>query len=181
MIARRTFLAGAALALATPAEAEMQEGLSAAAARDWEFLADTVMGGVSQGGARRVSEAGREVLHLSGDVSTENRGGFLQMRTELPGGLPEGARGLVLRVRGNGEGYFVHLRTRATVLPWQFWQAAFDTGPDWAEVRLSWEAFAPRGGLVLGALRPTAIRSVGLAAYGRDHRADLWLSDIGWV
>lgn len=158
----------------------MQQGLAPAAAREWEFLADTVMGGVSTGAARRETVDGRAVLRLTGDVSTENRGGFVQMRSPVDGGLPDRAQGLVLRVRGNGERYFVHLRTRATVLPWQFFQAPFDTGPDWAELRLPWAAFTAKGGLVLGGLRPGAIRSVGLVAYGRDHRADLWLSDIGW-
>ena len=158
----------------------MHEGLAPAAALEWAYLGDSVMGGVSQGRMTRETEAGRAVLRLSGRVSTEDRGGFVQMRTEVPGGLPARARGLVLRVRGNGEGYFVHLRTRATVLPWQFQQAGFGTGPVWAEVRLGWDAFAAKGGFALGALRPEGIRSVGLAAYGRDHLADLWLSDIGW-
>lgn len=180
MIIRRTFLAGALCLPALRAEAAMQEGLAPAAALDWEYLGDNVMGGVSQGRMTRETEAGREVLRLSGRVSTENRGGFVQMRSELPGGLPERARGLVLRVRGNGERYFVHLRTRATVLPWQFRQAGFDTGPDWAELRLGWQDFAAKGGFGFGELRPEGIRSVGLAAYGRDHIADLWLSDIGW-
>jgi len=139
-----------------------------------------VMGGVSTGGARRETDGGRNVLRLTGDVSTENRGGFVQMRTPLETPLPDRAQGLVLRVRGNGERYFVHLRTRATILPWQFWQAPFRTGADWAEIRLPWSDFTARGGLVLGKLKPGGIASVGLAAYGRDHRADLWLSDIGW-
>lgn len=158
----------------------MREGLAPAAALDWDYLGDSVMGGVSQGRMTRETEAGRAVLRLSGEVSTKNRGGFVQMRTEVPAGLPDRARGLVLRMRGNGERYFVHLRTRASVLPWQFRQAGFDTGPDWAEVRLAWPAFEARGGPGLAPLAPGGIRSVGLAAYGRDHVADLWLSDIGW-
>ena len=158
----------------------MREGLAPAAALDWEYLGDSVMGGVSQGRMTRETVDGRAVLRLSGVVSTENRGGFIQMRTEVPGGLPGEARGLLLRVRGNGARYFAHLRTRASVLPWQFRQAAFDTGPDWAEVRLPWSDFAAKGGPGLAPLTPGGIRSVGLAAYGRDHVAELWLSDIGW-
>ena len=74
---------------------------------DWSYLADTVMGGVSQGQARM--EGG--VLRLTGRVSTANNGGFIQTRMRLDDGLPDGARGLRLRVRGNGERYFIHIRT----------------------------------------------------------------------
>lgn len=158
----------------------MRDGLFPAADRAWDYLADTVMGGVSTGAATRETVGSRTVLHLSGEVSTANRGGFVQMRTALPDGLPDAARGLVLRLRGNGERYFVHLRGRATLLPWQFWQSPFETGPDWAVVRLAWGDFSAKGCFIPGRLAPETIRSIGLAAYGRDHVADLWLSDLGW-
>jgi hypothetical protein len=143
----------------------------------WEYLADTVMGGVSQGGARM--EDG--VLRLTGTVSTANRGGFIQARTPLPDGLPEGATGLRLRVRGNGERYFVHLRTTRTLLPWQFYQAGFDTGPDWAEVTIPLSEFRASGGMLPQRIAPGSVRSFGLVAYGRDHRADVSLAAFGAV
>ena len=144
-------------------------------ALDWSYLADTVMGGVSEGAAR--IEAG--VLRLTGTVSTANRGGFIQARTALPDGLPEGTAALRLRVRGNGERYFVHLRTVRTVLPWQYFQQGFDTGPDWAEVVLPLAGFVPSGRGLAGVVRPEEVRSVGVAAYGRDHVADLSLAALG--
>ena len=139
----------------------------------WTFLSDRVMGGVSDG--RVTVEPGPDgpVLHLSGTVSTENRGGFIQTRVALDAPLPAGARGVVLRVKGDGQRYFVHIRTRGSVLPWQFYQAPFDTDGQWQEVRLPFEAFAPRGGLLRARLRPETVESVGIAAYGRDHVADL--------
>jgi hypothetical protein len=142
---------------------------------DWTYLGDSVMGGVSQGTAR--IEDG--VLRLTGTVSTENRGGFIQARTALPGGLPEDATGLRLRVRGNGERYFIHLRTTRTALPWQYFQQGFETGPDWAEVTLPLSGFAPSGRLLAEALRPGDVRSLGLVAYGRDHLADVSLAAFG--
>jgi hypothetical protein len=57
-----------------------------------------------------------------------------------------GHAGVRLVVRGNGERYFVHLRTSASVRPWQFHQAGFDTDGGLAEVRLPFEAFRPSGG-----------------------------------
>lgn len=153
----------------------MQDGLTPADAFDWSYLADTVMGGVSEGRAR--VEDG--VVRLTGTVSTANRGGFIQVRSTLATPLPAGTEGLVLRVRGNGERYFIHLRTRATRLPWQYYQASFETTADWQEVRLPLAAFNPSGRLLLGRIDPTKIRSIGLVAYGRDHAADVSLAALG--
>lgn len=95
MITRRAVL-GAAVFFATKLSAGQEDlTMTPASDLDWTYLADTVMGGVSQGGARM--EAG--VLRLSGTVSTANRGGFIQARTEMPSGLPSAATALRLRVR----------------------------------------------------------------------------------
>jgi len=146
-------------------------------ALDWSYLADTVMGGVSRGSARIEGDA----LRLTGTVSTENRGGFIQARVAMPDGLPPGATALRLRVRGNGERYFIHLRTTRTSLPWQYYQQGFETGQDWAEVRLPLSGFQPSGRMMAGQVRPEDVRSVGLVAYGRDHVADVSLAALGAV
>lgn len=159
----------------------MSEALRPVDRWEWSYLADTVMGGVSEGTARIAVEDGQPVLRLTGTVSTANRGGFIQARTTLTDPLPETARGLRLRVRGNGERYFVHLRSRATRLPWQFYQAPFETGPDWQEVDLPFAAFAPSGGMLPRRIKPETLRSVGVVAYGRDHAADLSVAAMGIV
>lgn len=153
----------------------MADELIPADAVDWRYLGDSVMGGVSRGEARLEGS----VLRLTGIVSTENRGGFIQARTELQDGLPETATGLRLRVRGNGLRYFLHLRTTRTVLPWQYYQQGFETGPDWADVTLPLADFAPSGRMMAGAPRPEDLRSLGLVAYGRDHEADVSLAGFG--
>lgn len=178
MITRRGLIAVAAVLLTGPARAQGDlMVMTPATALDWSYLADTVMGGVSQGMAR--IEAG--ALRLTGTVSTANRGGFIQARIALPNGLPDGAVALRLRVRGNGERYFIHLRTTRTALPWQYFQQGFDTGPDWAEVTLPLSGFTASGRLMAGHVRPQDVRSVGLVAYGRDHVADVSLQALGAV
>lgn len=144
----------------------------------WTYVADNVMGGVSQGQSNIGSDDVQDFVRLTGEVSTENRGGFIQVRTMIDP-LGEDHRGLVLNVRGNGERYFIHLRTRATRLPWQYYQAGFETGPDWREIRLPWAEFKPSGRLLPKRLSPETIRSIGLVAYGRDHTADVSLTEIG--
>lgn len=145
----------------------------------YTFLTDQVMGGVSTGQARARGGADAGHLHLTGSVSTANRGGFVQTRVRLQAPLPADARGVVIRVRGNGERYFVHLRTRGTVLPWQYYQAGFDTTAEWREIRLPFTAFAPSGAMLRDTPRPATVTSLGAVAYGRDHRADLSFAWIG--
>lgn len=150
-------------------------------AYDWTYLADTVMGGVSTGQARLERGVGGLHLRLTGNVSTENNGGFIQARTDLPGGLPEDATGLRLRVRGNGQRYFIHLRTSGTMMPWQYYQAGFDTGADWSEITVPLTAFTPSGRMLRATPRPGTVRSIGLVAFGRNHQADVSLAAMGAV
>jgi hypothetical protein len=178
VIGRRAALFGAAAfiaarPLATKGE---PEGMVPVTQVEWSYLADTVMGGVSEGAARMEDGA----LRLTGTVSTENRGGFIQVRTDMDG-APEGSRGLRIEVRGNGEAYFIHLRTRRTRLPWQYYQARFETSADWREVALSWNDFRPSGRLLPAEPSPGDLRSVGLVAYGRDHQADVSMRAFGWL
>ncbi len=137
----------------------------------WRFFTDQVMGGVSTGNVQ-VADG---VMRLTGDVSTANRGGFIQARIDLPDGLAANATAFVLTVRGNGQGYFLHVRTKGSMLPWQYYQAPFGTGADWTEVRVPLADFRPSGALLRDVPRPQDIRSVAVVAYGRDYRADVEL------
>ena len=140
---------------------------------DWRFFTDQVMGGLSEGQARIDAQG----LHLTGQVSTANNGGFIQARSEDVR-VPQEAQGLRIRVRGDGQRYFIHLRTSGTLLPWQYYQAGFDTNGDWQEITLPFESFAPSGRMLRDTPRPDDIRSVALVAYGRDHSADIRLSAL---
>ena len=110
----------------------------------WRFFTDQVMGGRSTGTVIFLSEAELSFARMTGHVSTANRGGFIQMRLDLPSPLPEATAGLRLIVRGNTQRYFVHLRSGGS-LPWQYHQAGFDVTEGWDEVRLSFATFFPEG------------------------------------
>ena len=158
--------------------AQMQLPVSESAR--WQYFSDQVMGGVSQGRAFLDGTEGDAVLRLVGDVSTENRGGFIQARFELDSPVPADARGVVLVAQGNNERYFIHLRTRGMVLPWQYYQAGFDASAEWQEFRLPFAAFAPSGNLLRRTPQPESIRSLGVVAYGRDHQADVSVKAVGF-
>lgn len=146
----------------------------------WRFFTDGVMGGLSSGQVRLMAEGGQPFARMTGQVSTANRGGFIQMRRDLDQPPPAATEGVRLVVRGNDQRYFVHLRTSGTLLPWQYCQAGFDTTRRWAEVRLPFAAFAPSGALLRRVPRPDSLTSVALVAYGRDHAAEVDLREIGF-
>jgi hypothetical protein len=112
--------------------------------------------------------------------TSANRGGFIQMRLDFLSPPPEGTRGVLLVVRGNSQRYFVHLRTGGTLLPWQYYQAAFDVSERWSEVRLPFDAFKPSGALLRNIPRPDSLKSVAVVAYGRDHDARIDISKVGF-
>jgi hypothetical protein len=146
----------------------------------WRFFTDTVMGGVSTGRLTFLQERGQTFARMTGRVSTANRGGFIQMRMDLPSPPPEGTTGVRLVVRGNDERYFVHLRTTGTVLPWQYYQAGFDVTRNWTEVRLPLEAFKASGALLRALPRSLSIESVAVVAYGREYDAEIDVREVGF-
>lgn len=183
MIFRRLRKLLLAAACAAPAFAVADTALPTLSLSDpatWAYFSDQVMGGVSEGRASFALDNGKPVLRLSGTVSTANRGGFIQARTTLDTALPVTAQGVILQVRGNNQPYFVHLRTDRTRLPWQFYQATFDATPDWTEIRLPFDSFKPYGGLLRHTFPPQSVRSLAIAAFGRDHTADLSVRAVGF-
>lgn len=146
----------------------------------WEFIADTVMGGVSTGQVSFAIKNGSGYAHLTGNVSTENRGGFIQIRTELTEKPSNDAKGVRLITRGNDQMYFVHLRTSGTILPWQYYQGSFDATQRWTEVRIPFSAFKASGQMLRSEPRPGSIKSIGIVAFGRDHQAEVDVQEIGF-
>lgn len=139
----------------------------------WRFFTDGVMGGVSTGQA--VIDKG--ALTITGDVSTDNNGGFIQARLSNVS-LPPDATRITARVKGNGQTYFLHLRTDRTVLPWHYYQAAFTAAPDWSEVSLALSDFEPSHRVLPDTPAADSVQSIALVAYGRDHQARVSLSRL---
>ena len=141
----------------------------------WQFYTDQVMGGVSAGKALIKSDSEGPYLRLEGSVSTVNNGGFIQIRTYVSNG-PKSAEGILLKVRGNGERYYMHVNTRDTIsLPQQYrfyYQANFPTYKEWNEVRLPFSsAFKRSKSQMSKKITGNEIRTIGLLAYGKDHNA----------
>ncbi|MEL6920508.1 MAG: CIA30 family protein [Pseudomonadota bacterium] len=156
----------------------MLDDFEAKSAARWSYVADTVMGGVSDGQATIQRDSDAAFVRLTGTVSTENNGGFVQVRRQVTGGLPAETEALRLRVRGNGETYYVFLRSTFGTRPWHSYRASFVAEPSWRWVDLSIPTFKPSRGELPASIRPEDVTGIGLVAYGADFEADLSISAI---
>lgn len=150
---------------------------------DWECVTDGVMGGVSRAAIAQEVVAGRQAVRLTGEVSLDNNGGFVQMACDLD---PAGGRydasawdGIALHVLGNGETYELRLRTTALSRPWQSFRAAFDATSDWRWVTLPFDVFEPHR--TDATFDPAQLRRIGVVAVGRAFHADVAVAGIRLV
>ena len=146
----------------------------------WELIADRVMGGVSNGTMRREVVRGREAIHMQGDVSLENNGGFIQIALDL---APDGASvdasnwsGIEIDVIGNDESYNLHLRTADVRRPWQSYRQSFVARPEWRTLRLRFAEFEPHR--IEAPFEPTRLRRLGVVAIGREFHADVAIGGL---
>lgn len=146
----------------------------------WQYVSDTVMGGLSHGAAEHRSVRGRSALLLSGSVSLENNGGFIQAALDLGSDgvtLSAGdAQGVAVSVCGDGESYAVNLRTHDTQRPWQSYRCFVDSHEEWTTHYLPFKAFvAHRVDQPLDSLR---LRRIGLIAIGKAGPVQIAISRI---
>lgn len=147
----------------------------------WEGFTDQVMGGVSDMTARVEADGTNKVLHLSGNVSLENNGGFIQVRLLLdekkrPFDAGE-YTGIALRVRGKEQGYYIHLRTTRTVFPWSYYGQEFPVRDEWNSVYLPFSDFEAEY-LRSSRLNTGKLVSIGIVAAKREFLADLYVDSV---
>lgn len=148
----------------------------------WDFIADTVMGGVSTGTVSQEDFEGREATVLRGEVSLDNNGGFVQMAFDL---REDGADldasawdGIEVAVWGNGETYDVRLRTAQLTRSWQSFRTDIVTKPEWQTVRMPFASFTAHR--VDAVFDPTCLRRIGIVAIGHEFSALVAVAAIGF-
>ena len=141
---------------------------------NWAYLADTVMGGVSQGSAEFAAGA----LRLTGKVSTKNNGGFIQVRTRIDQTETVGKSGIKIKVKGNGDIYYLHIRNASARLPWQYYTTSFQTSEKWKDIIIPFDEFEKSATLMPRKLKSESIKTIGLVAYGKDHEADVSIANL---
>ena len=139
----------------------------------WSYLADTVMGGVSEGSAKFRNSGSDKTLRLTGEVSTANNGGFIQVRSSVPWELAKGKIGIRLKVKGNGDQYYLHIRNSSTRIPWHYYHQSFYTTASWQEIKLPFQSFMKSSSLMRTVIKQSTIETIGIVAYGKNYTADI--------
>ena len=140
----------------------------------WDYVADDVMGGVSRGRMTHQVIAGRNAARLTGDVSLDNDGGFIQIASDLPGA--GGFAGFALDLIGNGEAYDLRLRTTDLTRPWQSYRTEVIAGADWTTHRIAFADLVPHR--TDAPFDPARLRRIGIVAVGRAFHADVAVAGV---
>ncbi|MDB4847691.1 CIA30 family protein [Candidatus Pseudothioglobus singularis] len=149
--------------------------------RYWQYVSDRVMGGVSDGKVNLEQDGEMYYARLTGNVSTANNGGFIQLRASVSFANSEkdgeNLKGVRLNARGNGETYYIHIRTNESWSPSDYYATTFEANSEWKMIDLPFKTFKRRWSKD-SVLDPKKIRSFGIVAYGRDHISDISVSTI---
>ena len=144
----------------------------------WEWVTDSVMGGMSGGTMRQAPHHGRPAVRMTGQISLENNGGFLQMAFDVDADTAPWT-GLAFDAYGNGETYDIRLKTTDLERPWQSFRTAFVAPDRWTTVSFPFQAFEPYRTTV--EFRPSRLRRIGVLAVGRAFEADIAISDVWFL
>ena len=147
----------------------------------WQYISDQVMGGVSVGKVTLEQDGEMFYARLTGNVSTRNYGGVIQLRTGISFANSEkdgkNLQGVRLNVRGNGETYDIHILTNDMAYYGDFYSATFQADSNWKMIDLPFNKFE-RKRYNSSKLDAKNIRSFAIAAYGRDFTSDVSVSTI---
>ena len=146
----------------------------------WEYISDAVMGGISAGKLATETIDGLKVTRLTGKISLENNGGFLQMAFNLaPNGLAFDASawsGIEIDIIGNNENYDLRLRTDELTRPWQSYRLSFGATKKLTSIRLPFQDFQPHRTETQLDIR--RLCRIGVLAIGRAFEADIAVAEI---
>ena len=147
----------------------------------WNFITDQVMGGVSTGKFIVEKVDGEMCYRMTGDVSTKNNGGFIQIRAKLnPEINSKDYEGVYVKVYGNEKNYNLHLRTALTLAPWQYYSFTFFSSEKWVIIKAPFIEFKKSNFYQPKSILGQNIKSVGLVAGFNDFKSDICLSEIGF-
>jgi hypothetical protein len=142
----------------------------------WRGFSDRVMGGVSNADFTRDDIDGRRCVRMTGDVTRDSGGGFIQIALYLDGADASPYRGIELLVYGNDEDYNVHIRTPDCGWHDESYRTTIHADARWQTIRIPWEAFSPNG--VTATLDTSRLERIGLLGWMREFSADLAIGEI---
>jgi len=146
----------------------------------WRGFSDRVMGGISTAQLDNAQLAGRGCIRLTGNVTRENNGGFVQMALYFGRDYAEfdasDYKGLDLLVYGNNEDYNLHVRTSDCGWHDESYRMTFFAKPEWHRIRIPWDAF--EANKVAKPLDSSQLQRVAVLGWMREFQADIALAEI---
>jgi hypothetical protein len=146
----------------------------------WRGFSDRVMGGVSDASLNKATVDGKGCMQLTGTVTRESNGGFIQMAmyfgsrdAELDGAA---YKGIEILVHGNSEDYNVHVRTADCGWYDESYRYTFFAKPEWQAVRIPWAEFKANG--VKVPLNSGRVNRIAILGWMREFQADIALARI---
>lgn len=174
-----------ALFMVTPAMADdkphvLFDFTGADAAKEWQAVNDSVMGGVSEG---KFKITDKKTLEFFGALSLENNGGFASVRSKAGKlGLEKGDM-LVARVRGDGREYSMNLYLNKPLVAFSYRAAVPTRKDEWTEVKVPLNKFeATSFGRVVkdaGAVKPEEVNAMGFML--ADKKAGPFKLEVEWI
>ena len=146
----------------------------------WSFITDGVMGGLSSGQAIITNENDTPCYKMTGNVTTKNNGGFIQIRTIIYPHLDtNNFDGFYLKVKGNNKRYSLHIRTSLSLGYWQYYSQSFFLENNFQEIKIPFDNFKKSNFNQPNKLKGQFINSIGLVAGFDNFYAKVCLSEIG--
>jgi hypothetical protein len=146
----------------------------------WRGFSDRVMGGISNAQLESSQVDDKNCLRLSGNVTRESNGGFIQMAfffgrdyTQFDASL---YKGIELLTYGNNEDYNLHVRTADCRSYSDSYRMTFFAENKWARTQIPWSAFTPNR--VSAPLDASSLRRIALVGWMREFEADIALAQI---
>ena len=151
-----------------------------AAGAQWRGFSDRVMGGVSDAEFGIAEVAGKRCIRLTGRVTRDSGGGFIQMALDLGSRMQpfDGSAwaGVEVLVHGNDEDYNCHVRTADCGWYDESYRATVRVALRWQRIRFAWTDFKPNG--ELPPLNPAKLRRIALLGWMREFQADIALAEL---
>jgi len=146
----------------------------------WRLVTDRVMGGISEAKSTFGQDESFKYIHVQGNVSLENNGGFVQMALALSDNSEsldvKGYSGVRLWVKGNGQRYYVHLKNKQTILHWQYYAASFTTSERWEQIEIPFEQFEPQA--LEDELRLDDLTRIAIVGAKKAYPVDIYVGPI---
>jgi hypothetical protein len=146
----------------------------------WRGFSDRVMGGISDASFGKATVAGKNCVRLSGRVTRESNGGFIQMAMYFGAGEAEldasAFNGIQLLIYGNNEDYNVHIRTADCGWYDESYRHTFFAKPEWQEFKMPWSTFKPNG--LNAPLDSSTINRIAILGWMREFQADIALARL---